>query len=171
MAYRIMVLGSSCAGKTTLACMLAEALKLKQIDLDDLRFLPKWQERTEEDFRGQIRTAIQDTENWVISGSFSSSWDITMPLATHVIFIDLPLSTLLRRLFFRTCRRVVRRESVCNGNRENGSAFFILSRWIISQYKIKRRKFEDVRKQPYNPATKFIRLTRVGDVQTVLNAL
>ncbi|MGM0421910.1 MAG: hypothetical protein ACQEQL_02305, partial [Pseudomonadota bacterium] len=54
---------------------------------------------------------------------------------------------------------------------EGKAALYSLSYWIISQHKNKRRNFEQVQGHPYNPETKFIRLTHVGDVQTVLNTL
>lgn len=171
MAYRIIILGPSCAGKTTLGRQLGQCLNIRHIDLDDLRFLPEWVERSDDDFFEQVHQAIKGRQNWVISGSYKNSWNITMPKATHVIFLDRPLVVLLARLFWRTCRRAITRERICGGNRENGHALFLLSYWIIKTHKRKRQKFQDLQAAPYHPDTKFIHIKRVGDVQSVIDGL
>ncbi len=174
MAYRIMIIGSSCSGKTTLGRRLGQTLDVKHIDLDDLNWLPNWQASTKEDLRRKIKEEIRDIDSWVITGGYSQTWDITMPLATHVIFPDLPYPILLWRLLVRTFRRVRKKEKCCGDNVETLSNFLSkdsLVIWQIKNFKSKKERFETLKAKPYNPDTKFLRFKRIRDVQTVIDAL
>lgn len=174
MAYRIMIIGSSCSGKTTLGRKLGAEIGLKHIDLDDLNWLPNWQESKHEDLRQKIKDEIHNVENWVITGGYSRTWDITMPRATHVIFPDLSYPVLLWRLLVRTFRRVVKKEKCCGDNVETLSNFLSkdsLLIWQVKSFKKKKENYETLKASPHNPNTKFLRFKRIGDVQTVIDAL
>lgn len=174
MAYRIMIIGSSCAGKTTLGRELAKRLNVPQIDLDDIAWLPNWQVSTEKDLCHNVQRAIQGRDDWIITGGYRQTWDITMPPATHVIFPDPPYYILLWRLLSRTARRVVTKEKCCGDNVERLSNFFSkdsLFLWQLKGFRKKRQRYEALKANPYNPNTKFLRFNRIGDVQTVIDAL
>lgn len=174
MTYRIMIIGSSCSGKTTLGRRLGQTLNIKHIDLDDLNWLPGWQESSKDDLRAKIRNEIQGIDSWVISGGYSQTWDITMPLATHVIFPDIAYPILLQRLLRRTFRRVFFKEPCCGGNIERFSNFFSkdsLFLWQVRNFKKKKTRYAQLMAKPYNPDTKFLRFKRIGYVQTVIDAL
>ncbi len=48
---RIVVIGSSCSGKSTLSQFLANKLNSEYIELDQLHWLPNRQERPDDEFR------------------------------------------------------------------------------------------------------------------------
>ncbi|ASC70268.1 Shikimate kinase [Halomicronema hongdechloris C2206] len=57
---RIVAIGSSCSGKSTLARRLSTRLGLKHIELDELHWQPNWQERDDNEFRSLVATAVAD---------------------------------------------------------------------------------------------------------------
>lgn len=174
MSYRLIIIGCSCSGKTTLGRTLGQEMGLKHIDLDDLHWLPNWQPETIDNLRTKISNAISGVDDWVITGAYSRTWDITMPKATHVIYIDLPLYIILYRFFTRTWRRLIKKEKCCGDNLERWGAVFSkdsLLLWIFKTYEKKKQQYEDLLKSPYNKQTKFLRLTSRKDVQHIRDML
>jgi adenylate kinase family enzyme len=55
---RVVVIGSSCSGKTTFARQLAQALGRTPIELDAIYWKPNWCPRPLEEFRAQVEKAI-----------------------------------------------------------------------------------------------------------------
>lgn len=86
---RILVLGRSGAGKSTFTRQAAAALGVPAVHLDQLFWQPGWVESSEEDFLAKVETvAAQDS--WIMDGNYHSSWPLTLPRATAIVFIDLP---------------------------------------------------------------------------------
>ncbi len=48
---RIVVIGSSCSGKSTFSQHLAIKEEVEYIELDQIHWLPNWEERPDEEFR------------------------------------------------------------------------------------------------------------------------
>ena len=97
MAYRILIIGSSCAGKTTLGAQLGRELNIKHIDLDELNWLPGWEEVGKQAMFAKVQQVVDENKSWVITGGYSHTQVITAPVATHIIFLDLPLYVLVSR--------------------------------------------------------------------------
>jgi adenylate kinase family enzyme len=115
---RIVVIGASGSGKTSVARQLAARLGLAHVDLDALHHGPGWSEPEPEDFRLTIRRAIS-VDGWVADSLYSGKLGAMLPLAADtIVWIDLPLRVVLRRLVARTLRRWVTQEELWNGNRE-----------------------------------------------------
>ena len=55
---RVVVIGISGSGKSTLAAALARILDCPQVELDSLYWGPHWTERSEDEFRALICTAV-----------------------------------------------------------------------------------------------------------------
>jgi adenylate kinase family enzyme len=115
---RIIVIGSSNAGKSTLAERLATALNARYIELDALFWEPNWTEADLDVFRERVRQATE-AESWVIAGNYTKQMDVSWPLADTVVWLDLPLRTVLRRCIARTWHRYRSKEVLWGGNREN----------------------------------------------------
>jgi predicted kinase len=94
---RILVLGRTGSGKTTLARELAAAIDVQHVELDALYFgpgfstvpLPVLRERT---------TAAIAGERWVTDGNKSAVRDLVWPRADTVVWLDYPVAVSLWRL-------------------------------------------------------------------------
>jgi adenylate kinase family enzyme len=100
---RILVIGSPGAGKSTLATRLAAARALPLHHLDLHHWKPGWVYRDPADARERVR-AIAETPDWVMDGNFAETFDIRMPRADTLIWLDYPRSTCLRRILLRSIK-------------------------------------------------------------------
>jgi adenylate kinase family enzyme len=115
---RVVVLGNTGSGKSTFGAALAAKLDVPYADSDDLFWLPGWQEVDNDTFRSNLDRATTG-DGWVLVGNYlSRATDITWPRATDIVWLDLPLPTVLYRSVKRTATRSITRELVCNGNTE-----------------------------------------------------
>jgi adenylate kinase family enzyme len=86
---RILVIGSPGAGKSTLASRLAGRLNLPLIHLDREYFGPGWTMPAKEQWRERVK-ALAARPAWVMDGNYASTFDLRVPRATAVIWLDLP---------------------------------------------------------------------------------
>ena len=98
---RVLVIGSPGAGKSTLATRLAAALGLPVHYLDLHHWKPGWQYRETAEARERVR-AIVETPAWVMDGNFAETFDLRMPRADTLVWLDYPRGTCVRRILLRT---------------------------------------------------------------------
>jgi len=140
---RVNVVGTSSSGKTTLAIALAEWLGVPYIELDALHWEPNWTEAANEVMRERVQSAIAG-EAWVVDGNYSAVREIVWGLADTVVWLDLPLATILSRYAGRTLRRLMTRQELWSGNRERLAFLFgrnSLLWWILGTYRRRRREY------------------------------
>lgn len=106
---RIMVLGLTNAGKSTLAVALSNKLGIPAIHLDQLQHRPNtnWVPRPEADFVALHDAAVTEPE-WVMDGSYSRVMPQRLARATGIIVITDSLATRYRRYFARTLFQTAR---------------------------------------------------------------
>jgi adenylate kinase family enzyme len=118
-ARRINVKGTSGSGKTTFSKELARRLELPYVELDALHHGPNWSEPTAEEFRARVREAMTPG-GWVIDGNYETKLgDTVLSQAETIVWLDLPLSLKLRRMWRRTSRRIRDDVELWSGNRES----------------------------------------------------
>ena len=105
---RVLVIGSPGAGKSTLATQLAAALEFPVHYLDLHHWMPGWRYRDAADARERVR-AIVGTPEWVMDGNFAETFDLRMPRADTLVWLDYPRVTCIRRIVTRTIRNYGRR--------------------------------------------------------------
>ena len=100
---RIMVLGLTNSGKSTLAQALSHRLGIPAVHLDQLRHLPgsNWKERPDDEFAALHDTAIGMPE-WVMDGSYSKVMPQRLARATGIIVMTDSLVTRYGRYINRT---------------------------------------------------------------------
>lgn len=141
---RIMIVGSCGSGKSTLAEQLGQLLELPAQDIDELYWLPGWRGRSDAELRAALQAFVAQ-DAWALAGNYSRTQDVTWPRAELVIWLDLPLNLVFRRVFKRCLRRWYRREVICNGNRESLRMTFLsresLLLWLLRSYHRQRRQY------------------------------
>lgn len=145
MDRKIAVIGTTCSGKTRLARTLAEQLDVPHIELDALHHGPNWAEAPREEFRARVGDAIAG-DGWVVDGSYQSKLgDLVLKRADLVVWLDLPMHTILLRLLVRTIRRIRSRVELWNGNRETWRGAFLsrqsLFVWVLKTHFGRRRRY------------------------------
>ena len=102
---RVVVLGCAGSGKTTFARRLGEITGAPVISLDAI-WQPLWDEDDVPEFRGLMKQAHAG-DSWISDGNFAvATFDIRLPRATLVVWLDRP------RLFcaWRAIKRLFQRE-------------------------------------------------------------
>ncbi|MBK9123130.1 MAG: adenylate kinase [Chloroflexi bacterium] len=173
---RVIVIGSTGSGKTTLARELARLIGGVHIELDAFNFLPGWTDRPLDDMRALVADAVQ-AERWAACGNYGKIRDIVWPLADTAVWLDYPLPRILWRLTRRSITRAITREDLWNtGNREN---FFqhlkwnkdSLYYWAITTRKRRTVQYEALfSSEPYD-RIRLVRLPSVRDTQAWLQSV
>ena len=141
---RIIVIGTTGSGKTTLATQLAGHLAVPRIELDALHWGPNWTPNPVEVFRAQVAAATAP-ERWVLDGNYSAVRDIVWPRADTLIWLDYPLAVNLWRLVRRGFVRSARRVRLYGNNLETFRGNFFsrdsLVLWAIKSHGRKRGEY------------------------------
>lgn len=115
----VLVSTASGNGKTTVGKALAARLSVPYHELDALHHGPSWTEATADELRAKVEPIVA-SDAWVIDGAYQGKLgDLVLEGADLVVWLDLPIRVWLPRLLRRTARRVVTREELWNGNRED----------------------------------------------------
>lgn len=115
---RVVVIGTTSSGKSTLAKGLADRIRARYIDLDDLHWEPNWQEAPLDVFRERVRTAT-NSNVWVVAGNYRIVRDLVWPRAQAIIWLDYPFPIVFWRLIKRTLYRTITKEKLFAGNVES----------------------------------------------------
>lgn len=159
---RIVVIGTSGTGKTTLAAQLARRLGYPHTEMDALHWERNWTEAPLERFRERVRQAAAG-ECWVIDGNYNKVREIAWSAADTVVWLDYPLWLILWRLFWRTIRRTLGGQVLWNGNRERFAEQFFsrtsLFVWVWQTYGRRKREYPELLRRPEHAHLTVIRLT------------
>ncbi len=112
---RILVTGTSGAGKTTVAAALAVRLGIPHTDIDGLYHGPGWVPRPE--FADDV-AALAAREEWVTEWQYSVVRPLLLGRADLLVWLDLTRAAVMRQIVPRTLRRRLRRVELWNGNVE-----------------------------------------------------
>ncbi len=169
---RAVVVGPVGAGKTTLAKVVSERFGLPLIELDSIRFDGRWRQLPEAEFRTVV-SACTNAGQWIVEGNYASVRDVLWTKADTVIWLDYSLFVVLRRLCLRTLRRLVSREDLGSGRRENvsrllGSRSILL--WAIRSHGSLRAEYERA-SAIYGSQTDVVRLHSPTDAERWLHEL
>jgi adenylate kinase family enzyme len=171
---RVIVLGTSGAGKTTFAKRLAEAWGCPFTDLDDLHWEPGWVEAPDEVMVQRLQAAIAPPV-WTISGNYTHLREHHWPRATMLVWLDYSRPLVMRRVFVRTLRRWWQREECCNGNRESLKMSFLskdsILLWAWSSYHRRKTEFDGYFQTPPYPHLELMRVRTPREADELLAKL
>jgi adenylate kinase family enzyme len=98
---RVMVVGCAGSGKTTVARRLGEMLKLPVVYLDFHFWRQGWQSPDHSEWREQV-AALAAMPDWIMDGNYSNTFDLRMPRADSLIWLDYPRGICMGRVLKRT---------------------------------------------------------------------
>lgn len=98
---RVLVIGSSGAGKSTFSRRLHEATRLKLIHLDKLYWKPNWVEPTDKTEWRKNLAEVLNGDEWIIDGNYSSTMEMRLRASDTAILLDLPNYICTWRVFKR----------------------------------------------------------------------
>ncbi|MCA1217974.1 adenylate kinase [Streptomyces sp. 8L] len=116
-ARRVLVVGSTGAGKTTMAGALSRKLGLPHHEMDALYFGgPGW--RVNEGFAEEV-ARIAAGPRWIIDSlGYPEVRDVLWEKADTIVWLDYPRRVIMPRVLRRSLRRSLLRERIFGGNRE-----------------------------------------------------
>jgi adenylate kinase family enzyme len=173
---RIVVIGTTSSGKSTLAEQIAQTLGLDFIELDALHWEPNWVEAPDDVFRARVEAATA-AEGWAMAGNYSTVRDITWPRAEAVIWLDYPFWTVFWRLFFRTLRRWWKQELLWGTNREslwNHLKLWSdesLFHWLFKTYGRRKREIPLLLALPEHAHLKVFHFQTPDDAESFLSSI
>ena len=98
---RILVIGNAGAGKSTFARRLGGKLALPVIHLDSHFWRPGWQAPEPSAWRQEL-VALAASPTWVMDGNYINTFDIRLPRADSLVWLDYPRGICIRRVLMRT---------------------------------------------------------------------
>jgi adenylate kinase family enzyme len=142
---RIVIVGTSGAGKTTLARRLAAELSLALIELDRINWQPGWHSlEAEEPYEFIRRVAGASAgEDWVSDGNYALPRPLLWARATHLVWLDYGRRVVMSRVVRRSLLRAIDRRELWpgTGNRERWSDWLRPThpiRWAWSTWRQRR---------------------------------
>ncbi len=171
---RVVVVGTTCSGKTTYARELSEALQIPHVELDALYWLPDWVPRPKDEFRELLSEALAG-DTWVVDGNYASYRDLIWPRATAVIWLNYGFARVAWRGLRRTVRRAVTKEELFSGNRETiAQSFFSRESilvWLVRTYGKNKRRYRTVFDERTYPALAMIEFRTPGEAARSLTLI
>ena len=152
---RILILGRTGSGKTTLARELAAALGVAHVELDSLYFGPEFSTAPLVVLRERTSAAIAG-DRWVTDGNKRAVRDLVWPRADTVVWLDYPVYVSLWRLAQRARTRTssMRTEAARTGRKSDlprqmlAAASGVLT--ALRSHRGQRREYPRLFAQPEN---------------------
>jgi adenylate kinase family enzyme len=173
---RIVVVGTSGAGKTTLARRIAARLKLPHLELDAINWQSGWRDLTRHDPEEFVRlvTAAIQAETWVADGNYGLVRDRVWQRATHLVWLDYGRPLIMARVIRRTFWRAVLRTELWAGNRERWRHLLRAShpiRWAWNTWARRRHETAQRLRQKDYAHLVVLQLRRPSEVRRALDRL
>jgi adenylate kinase family enzyme len=171
---RVSVVGNSGSGKSRLGRALAQALDVPYVELDAIFHQPGWRPLPDDEFLTRVHEAAAG-DAWVIDGNYSTVREAAVwPRADTVVWFDLPRRTVMRRIVWRSLRRVATRQELWNGNRERLRSLVArepedsIIRWAWTRHALSRRRYGEAAAAPEWAHLDFVRIAGRTDADDLL---
>ena len=100
---KIVVLGSSGTGKTTLGRLLGNKLGITALHLDSVYWTKDWDHISKEEFDRYMRRFLAKNKSWVIDGNYSNNkhFQYRLEAADIIVFLDFGTQAALKGIHKR----------------------------------------------------------------------
>ena len=173
---RLIVVGTTSSGKSTLAEKLANILDLDFVELDSLYWQPNWVGTPDDEFIAKVAKATSG-ERWAVAGTYSRTIPTTWHRAEVIIWLDYSLPLIFGQLLKRTFRRNITRELLWGTNRDRFWIHFklwsdeSLFRWLLKTYGRRKREYPQFLALPEHEHLKLIRFTSPKETRAWVDGL
>jgi adenylate kinase family enzyme len=142
---RIVILGNSGSGKSSLAREIGQRLDLPVVHLDPLFWEPGWVEPVNEMFRERVRQAVAG-DTWICEGNYSRrTFDLRLPRADLVIWLDTPRLTCMKRVILRSALNRPRADLPVGCTERLDRAFLQFLKYVWNFDRVNRPSIEAMR--------------------------
>ena len=173
---RVVVVGTTSSGKSTLAEQLANKFSYEFIELDALHWEPNWQEAMPEVFRERVRNRIR-AQGWIVAGNYHMVRDLIWVQAEAIIWLDYPFTVVFSRLTRRTIARWWTHELLWGTNYEPFWTHFklwsddSLYHWLFKTYWRRRKETPQLLAEPEYQHLKLLHFTHPRETAAWLETL
>ena len=173
---RVVVIGVTSSGKSTLAETLARRFDMDFVELDALHWEPNWQGAPPEIFRVRVEKAIQ-AEKWSVAGNYHVVRDMIWPKAEAILWLDYPFRIVFWQLTRRTYKRWRTKEVLWGTNVEPFFSHFklwsqeSLFHWLFRTYWRRKREIPFLLSQPEHQHLKLIQFRHPRETERWLKSL
>ena len=170
---RIVVVGATGCGKSTLAERLANIFGFDFVELDSIYWKPGWVDSAPDEFRNAVDRATS-APCWVLAGNYGVVRDLVWSRAQALIWLDYPFFLVLGRLLKRIWTRWRSRELLWGTNRETLWVHLklwskdSLVNWLFQTYWKRKKTYPELFKQPQYSHLQIIRFSHPAEVETWL---
>ncbi len=171
---KIIVVGVTGSGKSTVSKKLSQKLGLPYIQLDFLFWKPDWEQSQDEEFFEKIQKALDQKSGWVIDGNYGRTNHLTWKEADTVVWIDLPFWLVFYQSLSRTLMRALTMKELWEGTGNRESFFRMFSKdsillWLFKTYSSTNARYEARMSDPAYQHLRFYRLRSRREVNRFLN--
>ncbi|WJH42342.1 AAA family ATPase [Aliirhizobium terrae] len=165
---RVLVIGCSGGGKSTLSQKLCRRLDLPFVSMDrDFYWLPGWVRRDRDEARALIAEAVA-RDRWIMDGTGVTSFDLRVPRSDLIIWVRMPRWLCLWGVFSRSLRHFGRsRPEMAPGCRERLADREFLSFVWNFETKTTPRIIKSI--QALSPECPVVMLTSRGQMRALLD--
>lgn len=170
---KIIVIGLSGAGKTTLAKKLSHILSIPHTELDSINHQANWTAIDSKEFRKRVNNLTKQG-GWVFCGNYFNDLGIDFwKKADTIIWCDYPFPIIFGRLIRRTLRRTLTHEELWNGNKEGFIMNFFtrdsVILWMLKSRKKQKTRYGKIFSNPIDlPGTRLIHLQTKKQMEKLL---
>jgi len=137
---RILIIGTSGSGKSSLAAQVAQRLGLPFFASDHFYWEPGWKLVSLDEVHARL-AEIVCREAWVLDGNFDNERELVWKSADCIVWLDYSFATILWRVASRNLRWLVTRQVTWSGNRMTWSQAISGIRHAVKSYSLKRRLY------------------------------
>jgi adenylate kinase family enzyme len=162
---KILIIGSSGAGKSTFARRLCDSTGIELIHLDKVFWRPNWVETQKDEWRETVENLLKK-ESWIMDGNYSGTIEMRIAACDTVVFLDLPRTTCVRRVIKRSLfYKGSNRPDMAEGCPEKLDLEFLkFLKWIWDYPTRSKPKVEALLKQ-YQGTKNIFRLTTTKEIE------